>query len=190
MNRRNIARLSNGSQFPITIVCSAPSALLTSPAWSFFSSLRREVSSHLSGVRYFVRVLRPWGLPHPLDVRCFARLLRPWGLPHPLDVKCSYVHLAIWALLTSSAWGIRLITHPFSVSWSTFFVATWSRLISEVKHGRARLVRWWETTLEVRVSLLRYDVTVNIWSGLPDYTTPIVCNTIPYAGSTCWLVVE
>ena len=123
MNRRNIARLSNGSQFPITIVCSAPSALLTSPAWGFFSSLRREVSSHLSGVRYFVRVLRPWGLPHPLDVRCFARLFRPWGLPHPLDVRCSYVHLAIWALLTSSAWGIRLITHPFSVSWSTF-VAT------------------------------------------------------------------
>ena len=32
MNRRNIARLSSGSQFPITLVCSAPCALLTSPA--------------------------------------------------------------------------------------------------------------------------------------------------------------
>ena len=34
--------------------------------------------------------------------------------------------------------------------------STWSRPISEVKHGRARLVRWWETTLEVRVSLLPF----------------------------------
>ena len=162
MNRRNIARLSNGSQFPITIVCSAPSALLTSPAWGFFSSLRREVSSHLSGVRYFVRVLRPWGLPHPLDVRCFARLFRPWGLPHPLDVRCSYVHLAIWALLTSSAWGIRLITHPFSVSWSTF-VATCVVLTHQ-----------WHVLCSFQLIASSLTVVVNVWA-LSGPFSPCCC---------------
>ena len=90
MNRRNIARLSNGSQFPITLVCSAPCALLTSPAWGSISSLKREVSSHPLNVRYFSSVLWHWGLPHHFDVRCSARLFRLWCLPHHLNVRVSF----------------------------------------------------------------------------------------------------
>ncbi len=62
----------------------------TSQAWGFFSSLKREDSSHLLDVKYFICVLWHWGLPHHLVVRCFARLFWPWGLPHHLDVRSSF----------------------------------------------------------------------------------------------------
>ena len=49
-----------------------------------------------------------------------------------------------------------------------------SRLIWEVKHGRARLVRWWETTLEVRVSLLSFFTPPRPFLLVPyiSYHTP------------------
>ena len=123
MNRRNIARLSNGSQSPITIVCSAPCALLTSPAWGFFSSLKREVSSHPLNVRYFISVLWHWGLPHHFNVRCSARLFRLWCLPHHLCVRVSFSIYRCSSHFFSVRCFIDLISHPFSVSKSTF-VAT------------------------------------------------------------------
>ena len=66
-------------------------ALLTSPALGVISSLKREDSSHLLGVRYFICVLGHRGPPHHLDVRCFSSSLWPWGLPHHLDVRYSFV---------------------------------------------------------------------------------------------------
>ena len=86
MNRRNIARLNNGSLFPIAFVYLAKCSS---------QLLQREVSSHLLNVRYFISV--PWhrGLPHLLNVSCSARLFWHWCLPHLLHVRFSY---SLWTL--------------------------------------------------------------------------------------------
>ena len=134
-------------------------ALLTSSAWGFISSLKREVSSHLLNVR-FLPISQTWGffpslkrgisfvqlascaLPISqtwgISFACLgigallitytwgvsARLYWPRGHPHHSNVRCSFIHLAMWALPISPAWGIiALISHLFGVSKSTF-VAT------------------------------------------------------------------
>ena len=132
MNRRNIARLSNGSHFRLLLIVQL-GALLTSSAWGFFSSLKREVSfvqlaldalpiSHTWGISFACLGIGAFLITHTWGVS--ARLYWPRGHPHHLNVRCSFIHLAMGGLLTSPAWGIiSLIPHLFSVSKSTF-VAT------------------------------------------------------------------
>ena len=115
MNRRNIARLSNGFQSPITLVCSAPCALLTSPAWGFFSSLKREVSSHPLNVRYLISVL---GIGAFLITSTWGVLLACFGFGACLITYMWGFHLAYTdALLTSSAWGVSVIWFLIPSAW-------------------------------------------------------------------------